>query len=408
VSAGHDIGIAPVPGGVTAAQGFTAAGVAAGVKRNGRVDVAVVSAAGPVPTAAVFTTNLVAAAPVVLSREHLAGGVCRALVVNSGNANACTGARGLADARAMADAAADALGCAATEIAVASTGVIGVALPVDRVTVGIAAACADLSAGGGAAAAEAIMTTDTFAKECAATVDVAGVTYTVGGMAKGSGMIAPNMATMLAFVTTDAPLTSAACGEVLRAAVGRTFNRITVDSDTSTNDMCMLMASGAAGGDPIGPGSAESAAVAAAVEHVCGELARMIVRDGEGASKFITVTVRGAVTEEDAERAAFAIANSPLFKTAIYGGDANWGRVVMAAGKSGAHLDPDRLEVIFAGVTTCLEGTGLAFDEEAAAAGLAAPEIEVVADLHVGQATATVWTCDFTHDYIRINGEYRS
>jgi glutamate N-acetyltransferase/amino-acid N-acetyltransferase len=403
-----DIEITPVEGGVTAARGFAAAAVVAGVKRNGRVDVAVIAADHAVPASAVFTTNLVVAAPVVVSREHLAGGLCRAVAVNAGNANACTGARGLADARAMAAATAASLGCEAGEIVVSSTGVIGVALPVERVTAGIAAACADLDAAGGAVAAEAIMTTDTFAKESACSVEVAGVTYTVGGMAKGSGMIAPNMATMLAFVTTDAPLTTAACDAALRLATGRTFNRITVDSDTSTNDMCLLMASGAAGGQAIGPDSPHLAAVAAAVEHVCGELARMIVRDGEGASKFITVTVRGAASESDAEKAALAVANSPLFKTAIYGGDANWGRVAMAVGKSGAHVDPDRLEVVFAGVTTCLDGTGLAFDEEAASAGLAETDVEVIADLHVGEAAATVWTCDFTHDYIRINGEYRS
>jgi glutamate N-acetyltransferase/amino-acid N-acetyltransferase len=408
VSGPDDIACTPVEGGVTAPRGFAAAGVAAGVKRNGRVDVAVIAADRAVPAAAVFTTNLVVAAPVIVSREHLAGGLCRAVVVNAGNANACTGARGLADARAMADAAAYALGCAGTDVVVSSTGVSGVALPVERVTAGIATACAELGATGGAAAAEAIMTTDTFAKESACTVEVAGATYTVGGMAKGSGMIAPNMATMLAFVTTDAPLATAACDAALRSATGRTFNRITVDSDTSTNDMCLLMASGAAGGQAIGPDSPGFAAVAAAVEHVCGELARMIVRDGEGASKFITVSVRGAASESDAERAALAIANSPLFKTAIYGGDANWGRVAMAVGKSGAHVDPDRLEVVFAGVTTCLDGTGLAFDEAAASAGLAETDVEVVVDLHVGDSAATVWTCDFTHDYIRINGEYRS
>jgi glutamate N-acetyltransferase/amino-acid N-acetyltransferase len=209
-------------------------------------------------------------------------------------------------------------------------------------------------------------------------------------------------------VTTDAPLTSAACDAALRSAVGRTFNRITVDSDTSTNDMCLLMANGSVGGAPISPDTAAFTAVSAAVHHVCGELARMIVRDGEGASKFIEVTVRGARSESDAEKAAFSIANSPLFKTAIFGGDANWGRVAMAVGKSGAFVDPDSLEVVFAGITTCVDGAGLAFDEESAASALSQRDIEVVADLHVGDASATVWTCDLTYDYVRINGEYRS
>jgi glutamate N-acetyltransferase/amino-acid N-acetyltransferase len=406
-----DILLRQVDGGVTAAAGFSASGVAAGVRKAGRLDVAVIAADLPVPSAAVFTTNSVAAAPVLVSREHIASGLCRAVAVNAGNANACTGAPGLAAARAMAATAATALECAPAEIVVASTGVIGVQLPLDVVTDGIIAAVASLSADGGGPAAQAILTTDTFAKESACAVTVGDATYTVGGMAKGSGMIQPNMATMLAFVTTDAPLTSEACAAALRAATRRTFNRITVDSDTSTNDMCLLMASGAAPGAPgapIGPDDPAFAAVSAAVHRVCGELARMIVRDGEGASKFIEVTVQGAESESDAEEAALSIANSPLFKTAIFGGDANWGRVAMAVGKSGAAVDPDRLEIVFAGITTCVDGTGLAFDEEAAALALAERDIPVVVDLHLGDASATVWTCDLTYEYVRINGEYRS
>ena len=408
MAATGDIVLTPVDGGVTAPQGFTAAAVAAGLKKNGRLDVALLAAETAVSAAAVFTTNAVAAAPVVISRAHIAGGRCRAVAVNAGNANACTGAQGLTDARAMAAATALALGCAPDEVVVSSTGVIGVRLPAELVTAGIAAAATALSPGGGSAAAEAIMTTDTFAKEVAVSLSVGGRTYTVGGMAKGSGMIQPNMATMLAFVTTDAPLTSEACDAVLRAAVDRTFNRISVDSDTSTNDMCLLMANGATGGEPIGPAGAAFEAVAAAVHHVCGELARSIVRDGEGASKFIEVLVRGAETEADATLAAFAIANSPLFKTAVFGGDANWGRVAMAVGKSGARVDPDRLEIVFAGIPTCVDGTGIVFDEVAAAAALAQHDIEVLVDLHLGEATATVWTCDLTYDYVRINGDYRS
>ncbi|MDO8916188.1 MAG: bifunctional glutamate N-acetyltransferase/amino-acid acetyltransferase ArgJ [Coriobacteriia bacterium] len=398
----------PVDGGVTAPRGFRAGAVAAGLKKGGRADVAVLAAETAVPAAAVFTTNLVAAAPVVVSREHIAAGRCRAVAVNAGNANACTGAQGLVDARAMASATARALGCAPGEVIVSSTGVIGVPLPVALVTSGIEAAATALSADGGSSAAEAIMTTDTFAKEIAVTLELGGRTYTVGGMAKGSGMIQPNMATMLAFVTTDAPLTPEACDAVLRAAVDRTFNRISIDSDTSTNDMCLLMASGAAGGEPIGASGPAFEAIAAAVHHVCGELARLIVRDGEGASKFIEVVVRGAESEADATRAAFAIANSPLFKTAVFGGDANWGRVAMAVGKSGARVDPDRLEIVFAGIPTCVNGTALLFDEQAAAAALAQRDIVVLVDLHLGAGTSTVWTCDLTYDYVRINGDYRS
>jgi glutamate N-acetyltransferase/amino-acid N-acetyltransferase len=291
---------------------------------------------------------------------------------------------------------------------VASTGVIGVRMPIDAALAGIESAACALVTPSAESAAEAIMTTDTFAKQAAVTFAAGGRTYTVGGMAKGSGMIQPNMATMLAFLTTDAPLTSEGCDAALRSAVATTFNRITVDSDTSTNDMCLLMASGAAGGEPIGPGSAAFADVAAAVRHVCTELARMIARDGEGATKLIDVVVRGAASEADAEAAAFSIANSPLFKTAVFGGDANWGRVAMAVGKSAAEVDPDRLEIVFAGVTTCVDGTGLEFDEDAATAALARDHVEVLVDLHLGQAEATVWTCDLTYEYVRINGDYRS
>jgi len=356
----------------------------------------------------VFTINTMAAPPVVLSREHVADGRARAIVVNAGNANACTGARGLDDARAMAQAAASAIGCAPSEVLVASTGVIGQPMPMELVLPGIIEAAEALDVNAGDDAAEAIMTTDTFPKELAFTFFVGGERYTVGGMAKGSGMIQPNMATMLAFVTTDAPLDASACDAVLRAAVSRTFNRISVDSDTSTNDMCSLMASGEAGGEPITAGDERYPAIAAAVEHICGELARMVVRDGEGATKLIDVTVTGAVDEADAEKVAFAIANSPLVKTAVFGADANWGRVAMALGKSGAAVDPDRVRITFAGVLSCEGGTAVAFDEDAAAAALGADEITIEVDLGLGSGEATVLTCDLTYDYVRINGEYRS
>ena len=398
-------------GGIVAPDGFLASGVSAGVKRNGKRDVCLICAVGgPVPAASVFTQSSMAAAPIVVSRSHIASGSAQAIVVNSGNANACTGSQGLSDARAMAEAASGVLDCDPSDVLVASTGVIGVPLGMDAVLAGIADAAEELdsSPAAGDAAAEAIMTTDTFVKQIALSVGVANERYTVGGIAKGSGMIMPNMATMLAFLTTDAPLTSEACAAALGSAVTATFNRITVDSDTSTNDMCALLASGAAGGDEIGIASPAFAVVSAAVAEVCGELARMIVRDGEGASRFITVTVRGAADEADAEAAAMSIANSPLFKTSIFGGDANWGRVVMAVGKSSAKVDPDRVEVVFAGITVCRDGTGFLFDEEAAAAALARPEVDVLVDLHLGPGEATVWTCDLSYEYVRINGEYRT
>lgn len=403
-----ELDLAFVEGGVTAPFGFMASGVCAGIKKSGRKDVALVVAEKPCPAAAVFTTSSMAAAPVIVSREHVADGTLRAIVVNAGNANACTGDAGVADARAMAASVADALGCAAPEVLVASTGVIGVPMPMDLVLSGIAEAAEALDLVAGEDAAEAIMTTDTFVKTTGVAFEADGIMYTVGGMAKGSGMIQPNMATMLAFVTTDAPLSSASCDKALRSAVGRTFNRITVDSDTSTNDMCVLMASGSAGGDTIDPGDPGFPALAAAIEHVCGELARMVVRDGEGATKLITVTVTGAESEDDAEAAAFAVANSPLVKTAVFGADANWGRVAMAIGKSSAAVDQARVRITFAGILTCDGGTAVAFSEEAAAAALAEETVEIAVDLGLGLGEATVWTCDLSYDYVRINGEYRS
>ncbi|NTW29494.1 MAG: bifunctional glutamate N-acetyltransferase/amino-acid acetyltransferase ArgJ [Coriobacteriia bacterium] len=401
-------GFSYAEGGVLAPLGFLASGVSAGLKSGGKRDLALVVAEKPVPTAAVFTTNKVAAAPVLVSRQHMASGVARAVIINAGNANACTGAQGLADARATASALADALSCAAEEIVVASTGVIGVPLPVERILSAIPESVEMLGSADGDSAAAAIMTTDTFAKQTAIAVAVSGHTYTVGGMAKGSGMIAPNMATMLAVLTTDAPLTSAACDEALRAAVKTTFNKVTVDSDTSTNDMAVLMASGEAGGEAIGCDHPAFVPLAEAIRKVANELAKMIARDGEGATKLITVTVLGAATASDADLAAFAIANSPLVKTAIFGRDANWGRVAAAAGRSGAVLDPDALDIRFAGIEVCKDGGAVPFDETAAKAALAQTEVEIEVNLNLGEERSTVWTCDLTYEYVRINGEYRS
>jgi glutamate N-acetyltransferase / amino-acid N-acetyltransferase len=399
----------PVAGGVCAPLGFLAAGASAGIKKSGAPDVAVVFSEQPAVSAAVFTTNQVAAAPVLLSREHVGAGAVRAVVANAGNANACTGEAGMRTATAMAAATASALGLPAVEVAVASTGVIGIPLdPAAGLLDGIDDACGHLTHDGGTAAAEAIMTTDTFAKEAAVVVHIAGRVYTVGGMVKGSGMIQPSMATMLAFVTTDAPLTLEAARTALAEATATSFNRITVDGETSTNDMCLLLANGAAGGEPVEVGSQAYAAVAAAVERVCGELARMIVRDGEGATTFITVQVTGARDDAEAEAAAMSVARSQLFKCAVFGGDANWGRVASAVGASRAHVDPDRIEVRFGDILTCQDGTAVAFDEAAAAEVLGAEEVTVTVDLHLGEGTAVVWTCDLTYDYVRINADYRS
>jgi glutamate N-acetyltransferase / amino-acid N-acetyltransferase len=395
-------------GGVCAAKGFVAAGVSAGVKKSGRRDLALIVSERPASAAALFTTNRIAAAPVKLSRVHAADGSLRAIVANAGNANACTGPRGDRDAAATARAVAEAVACEATDVLVASTGVIGVPLPVELVVAGVAEAAERLEGDGGEDAAEAIMTTDTFPKQFAVELELGGVKYAVGGMAKGSGMIRPDMATMLAFLTTDAPLTAEACHAVLAAAADATFHRITVDGETSTNDTAALLANGAAGGDTIGVGDPRLEGVGRAVTHVCGELARMLVRDGEGATKLVTVRVDGAASDADAVKAAFAVADSPLLKCAIFGGDANWGRVICAVGYSGAQVDPDRVDVRFGDLLLCEDGQPIPFDEEEAADILTAEEVDVSVDLGLGEGSATVWTCDLTYDYVRINGEYRS
>lgn len=396
-----------VEGGVTAPKGFSAAGVHCGLKKTGALDIALVTAESPVPASAVFTTSNVVAAPVIVSRRHILQGRCQAVVINAGNANACTGAQGLTHAEKTAHAVAEQIGCTPEHVVVCSTGVIGVPMNVDLVLAGVDAAAGALSPHGGANAAEAIMTTDTVLKQCAVTFEVDGRRYTVGGMAKGSGMIAPNMATMLGVVTTDAPLTPEACEAALKSATSVTFNRVTVDSDTSTNDTVVLMASGAGGGE-IGPRHASYAPVAAAITAVCLQLARMIARDGEGATKLVIVNVSGASDERDAEKAAKAIADSPLVKTALFGRDANWGRVAMAAGKSGARVDQGNLAIRFAGIEVCKDGTAVGFDEDEALEALSADEVHIDVDLGAGEANAAVMTCDLSYEYVRINGEYRS
>ncbi len=401
-------GFAFAEGGVVAPRGFSCAGIHCGLKPEGRRDLALVVAEEPARAAAVFTTNKVAAAPVQVSRRHIAGGVCRAVIINAGNANACTGTQGEHDARATAVALAETLGCASEHVVVCSTGVIGVPLPLSTVLDGISEAVDSLDNASGDSAAQAIMTTDTFAKQSAVSFELDNRRFAVGGMAKGSGMIAPNMATMLGVLTTDAPLTSAACDTALKTAVATTFNRVSVDSDTSTNDTVVLMASGAAGGPDIDMDSPEYPAIAEAIRVVAEELSRMLARDGEGATKLVTVTVTGAASESDAEKAARAVADSPLVKTALFGRDANWGRVAMAVGKSGAELSLDALRIVFAGIEVCDGGTAVPFDEDEALEALSASEVSIEVDLGVGESSATMLTCDFSYEYVRINGEYRS
>ena len=396
-----------IRGGVTAAQGFSAAGISAGIKTNGNPDLAVLVSAAPAQAAAVFTTNKATAAPVVVSREHLSrsGGVARAIVVNSGCANACTGAEGLAAAREMTAQTASLAGCPVEQVLVASTGVIGVALPIDKIRASLPVAFRSLGADHGSEAARAIMTTDPFPKEAAGRFAIGGRDAAIGGMAKGSGMIEPMMATMLGFVTTDAAVPRPLLERALREAVHDTFNAITVDGECSTNDCVMLLANGASG---LSVDESSYGAFATALTSVCRELALGIVRGGEGATKLVTVTVTGAASSDDARKAAKAIANSPLVKTAIHGGDPNWGRLIAVAGRAGVEFALDRAAVTIGSIV--LFDKGRPHDERAAdaAAYLEGTDLTVAVDLGAGTASSTVWTCDLSAEYVRINAEYRT
>jgi len=403
-----------VDGGIAAPAGFRAAGVACGIKRAtpapapAPLDLALVVAGEPVAAAAVFTTNRAVAAPVVVSREHLlhSGGRARAIVINSGCANACTGESGLVVARDMAQTTAAAVGCETGHVLVASTGVIGVALDPAKVRAGVAAATRALSADGGADATRAIMTTDPFPKSTAVVVRGAGGTFRVGGMAKGSGMIEPRMATMIGVLTTYAAVEPAILAGALRRVVKTTFNAITVDGECSTNDCVFLLASGQSG---VVIRRDDDPDFIEGLQAVAGHLAREIVRGGEGATKLVTVRVTGAETDADAWLAARTIANSPLVKTAIHGGDPNWGRLIAAAGRSGAAFVLDRASVSVGPVAVF--ASGVPHDERAdqAAEVMQDKTVTVAVDLGTGGPhEATMWTCDFSAEYVRINAEYRT
>ncbi|MBP1679378.1 MAG: argJ [Bacteroidetes bacterium] len=398
-----------IGGGLTAPRGFLAAGIHSGVKKA-RKDLALIVSAVPATTAATFTTNRVVAAPLVVTKERLKRSrMTRAVVVNSGNANACTGERGMADARLMALTAAEALGLEPGEVLVSSTGVIGQYLPIDTVCAGIRTAALAVSADGGTDAAEAIRTTDTFTKEIAVRTMVAGVPVVIGGMAKGSGMIAPNMATMLAFVTTDAAVGPELLDRTLREVVDRSFNRISVDGDMSTNDMVTLQANGQAGNAPLTTSADPGyAAFREALEHVLVKLSKMIVVDGEGATKFVEITVQGAADEQAAVQAARAVANSALVKTALHGEDANWGRILAALGYSGIAFDPAAVEIRFGDLPVLRQNYQIDFSEERAKEILSRHDITITIALHQGSAAATFWTCDLSKDYVAINANYRT
>ncbi len=420
-------------GGVTSALGFKAGGIHAGFRKNPeRLDMALVEADELCPAAGVFTQNIFCAAPVTISREHLDGigyGYARAMLINSGTANAATGSLGLENARRMAGIAADTIACSAEDVLVASTGVIGTHLSMEPFEYGVPALHAKLGKNGHDAAC-AIMTTDTVPKEAAVNYvsedpQFAGITFTVGGMSKGSGMIMPNMATMIACITTDAPIAPADLHACLRVAADKSFNKVTVDGDTSTNDTCVAFASGKAvaaakstAGDVAADAPAQQAyfeqgslaleEFSAALDAVCQNLARQMARDGEGATKLVTVNVTGAATAKEADMAARTVANSPLVKTAIAGHDANWGRIAGALGRSGAYFEQEKVNIDIMGMPVLRQGLPVPFDEDEALRRFEEDEIVLDCHLGAGKFETTMWTCDFTHEYISINGDYRS
>ena len=396
-----------VPGGVTAPGGFIAGGVACGVRRIGRRDLGILLSERECTAAAVFTRNVVKGAPLTVTREAVEARGVRAIVVNSGNANAATGEQGIRDAYETQRVAAESLGLTASEVAVASTGVVGEQLPMDRIAEGITKAAENLDQEG-SSFAEAILTTDTRVKQAAVEVEVEGKVVTVGGTAKGSGMIHPNMGTMLAFLTTDAAVEEECLQETLSLVTERTFNRVTVDGDTSPSDMALLLANGAAGNRFLRADSTDYPAFEAAVEGVALALAKEIACDGEGATKLVEAVVEGVRDEASAVVLAKAVVGSNLVKAAMFGEDANWGRVLVAMGYSGADFDPETVEIYFGPVKVFGDGESKAYSEVEASEALAGEVVRVLVRLEEGEASATAWGCDLTYKYVEINGSYRT
>ncbi|HOQ36310.1 MAG TPA: bifunctional glutamate N-acetyltransferase/amino-acid acetyltransferase ArgJ [Acetivibrio sp.] len=397
-----------VEGGVTAPKGYTASGVACGLKNNGNKDLAVVCSEDIAVAAGVFTKNVVKGHSLQLTMEHIKSGYAKAVIINSGNANACLGEQGIKDANEMAELAAHLLNCKKENILIGSTGVIGIPLNLPKVRGGIRSGISSLSSEGGHDAAEAIMTTDLVSKEIAVDIEIQGERVRIGGMAKGSGMIHPNMATMISIITTDANISRGLLDKALKEVVSRTFNRVSVDGDTSVCDMVIVLANGAAENEGIVKEDAEYASFKSALDFVCTNLSRMIAKDGEGATKLIEVIAEGALNEEDAYKVVSSIAKSPLVKTAIFGEDANWGRIITAAGYSGADFDPNLVDIYIGDLMVCRNGAGLKFDEDAAKEILKKDEVKIKINLKRGIASDRIWTCDFSYDYVKINGSYRS
>ena len=394
--------------GVTFPQGFKAAGVKAGIKKSGNLDVAVIYTEKEAAVAGTFTQNAVAAAPVFASKAVVKTGKAHAIAANAGCANACTGEQGDKDARAMQSITAEALGCQADDVIVASTGVIGVNLPMDKMEKGLKQAAASLSENGSEKAGNAIITTDTYSKACATEITLGGKQVRFGAIAKGSGMIQPNMATMLCFITTDAAIDSKLLQAALSEVVEVSFNMISIDGDMSTNDMAIVLANGAAGNPEITSKDADYETFKQTLQDICQGLAQRIASDGEGATKFLTVNVKGTKSFADAKTIGMSVAKSPLVKTAFFGEDPNWGRVICAVGYAGIPMDPQKTVVKFGGIPVYANGVGVAFDEEALREVMAQHDIVIDIDMGDGDGEATVWTCDFSYEYVKINGEYHT
>jgi len=387
--------------------GFKAAGIAAGIKKNGNKDLGLIVSDGPAAVAGIFTRNIVQAAPVVLDRQRVAGGICRAVIVNSGNANCCNGEQGMQDALAMTILAAEGLGVPEDQVLVASTGVIGAPLPIERIRSAIPTLLGALAPEGMVDCATSIMTTDTVPKVVTRQGSLEGVPFTITGMIKGAGMIRPDMATMLCFIITDAGSEPEFLKQALVRSADLSFNRATIDGDTSTNDTALLMANGVSGARVRGPENEK--AFQAVLDDVCLTLTRAMVRDGEGVNTLVELRVVGAPSDEDALRIAETVAHSPLVKTAIFGRDANWGRIMGAAGRAGVAFDPDKVSILFDDVQVVDGGRGCGTEAETRAARvMQQPEITLTIDLNAGGGSATMLTCDFSVEYVKINADYRS
>jgi len=394
--------------GVTFPKGFKAAGVKAGIKKSGNLDLALIYTEKEAAVAGVFTKNAVAAAPVLVDKEHIKSGKAHAIVANAGCANACTGEVGLKNAQDMAKLAAAELGCDPYDVLVGSTGIIGVNLPMDKMAAGIKAAADQLSEEGSVNAGNAIITTDTYSKACSFAVQIGGKEVRFGAIAKGSGMIQPNMATMLCYISTDANIGAPLLQKALSDIVEVSFNMISVDGDMSTNDTVLVLANGEAGNEEIKEGTEDYRIFYDSLKTICQEMSKRIAADGEGATKFLTINVHGTKSFEDAKTVAMSIAKSPLVKTAFFGEDPNWGRVICAVGYAGVPMVPEKTVIKFGDITVYANGLGADFDMEELSKVMAEHDIAINVEMGMGDAAATVWSCDFSYEYVKINGEYHT